>query len=422
MNNQEVVKELKNALESVSGTIKYEFPENNESNDKLSDENIEEITETLKENLSEESKSMREIREEFEKVRENPEILGIDISNNSDQVSIGSVKNPYAVKKELELKIDKALVEINPVTGERKICFDPDIDKHVSISDMQANVNNTNVIITDEQKEALKDYGFSNDDALKFFNLVNRYKSGEKFSIYNEMPESMKQMVRNLCAEVGLNRVAIQTAAKDVLEYFINSMNIEQEIMDLNTAIKKELNIPNMMEMYADHLKEKMEVDLMRIAESTEKDNPEKAELLKSIVQAFKDSYTLSRQKELLKDEILLRKLNKWIKKYDRYCMEFNFKNKDTKVKIKDISMIAPVLDRVLSKEEYNYDDIRKYVVLLCEICKNMRPDKMAEHTFMYYSIQHIVALDYVDIEKSQFNKELLNNIKEVLDIMKGDK
>ena len=107
----------------------------------------------------------------------------------------------------------------------------------------------------------------------------------------------------------------------------------------------------------------------------------------------------------------------------DRAIQYFNYKytlRKNKKLIIKDMSNVPMILLRVVNKSgqdrTFTMDDVYQYVMLLCEVCKNYSPDNPVEHQFMYYSVNNIIALDFVEMEKSEFNKELIQNIVKVID------
>lgn len=362
----------------------------------LSDKDVDDIVDALSENISEDIKHLREIKG----------------SDNS---------YPYNTINKPELMEGEALMEINPITGEQKIIGT------AGQAQSRAEVSISNIVdgedikkldsatINEDTFNKLNEMGMSEEDTLTLTNVIMRKMKGEKFSIYKELPQSIKNMVRSMCGSNNITQ--LQACSEIVIDQFIGELKIEQEFIDFQDTLKKEMNIPDLMDMYGDYLKESMEVKLLEKADELESVEPEKAQTLREISAAYSDSYTLTRQlKAFYNDEKECRRLDKELKKYDRYCTDFNYKYKNSKFKINDIKLVAHTLDR-LFKDEVSIASIKKFVILLCRITRNMDSNNVVEHSFMYYSVKNILSLDYIDIN-SELYITLKNNIKEVIDLI----
>lgn len=381
------------SLEFVSQFIgETEHPQSN----KLTEENIKELQDTLGENLSPDSKLMREL------------------------TASGDNVYPYAAIKKDNLIKAEADVEIMP-TGEMRIADNVINGKDVSLSEIIDNGAPEDVS-DDKYEQVFKDFNLTESDMLNLISLCKKVKNGEKVSVYKNMPESIKQMVRRMAETTDI--VVINTVAKQFLNFMMTQINIDHEVVNLQNALKKELNMPGLVDLYSDHLQEVMEVKLKEQADIIRKEDPNKADKIMETIEYFKDSYTLRRQKELLlNDKSIHNKLRKGLKRFDKLCLEMNYKHEKNTITMKDIYTVPPILDRKLDMEKYTYDHIRKFIILFYEVTKNMRPENVQEHTFMYYSVAHINFLDHIDITKSKFNQELLSNIEQVLDMIKeGEK
>lgn len=393
--DKEIIKKFKDSNPVILGSeeaIK-------ETKNILSDEDVDNIVDTLSENVSEDIKHLREIKG----------------SDNS---------YPYNTINKPELMEGEALMEINPITGEQKIIgtgVEAQSRAEVSVSNI---VDGQDVDILDsttineETFKKLDEMGMSEEDTLKLTNVIMKKIKGEKFSIYKELPQSVKNMVRSMCGSNNINQ--LQACSEIVIDQFISELKIEQEFIDFQDTLKKEMNIPDLMDMYGDYLKESMEVKLLEKANELEATEPEKAQTLREISAAYSDSYTLARQlKAFNNNEKECRRLDKELKKYDRYCTDFNYKYKNSKFKINDIKLVAHTLDRLFKDEtELSIIDIKKFVILLCRITRNMDSSNVVEHSFMYYSVKNILSLDYIDIN-SELYITLKNNVKEVIDLIK---
>lgn len=354
----------------------------------LTDSQVEEISNYLEENVTENTKKLREV-------------------NNSPF--------PYnTLDKRLES--GNALVEVNPSTGETQIIKPVGENKSETVSNI---INGKETKLSDKEIEAettkaLSQIGIENKDIQKFIEIMNRVQNNEKFNIYKELPDKMKQLVMSMYQNhdmIGLNKTA-----KILVEQFINQLNQDKEFVELQNAISKELNIPGLMDIYSDHLKDTMETQLLDKAKIyRERGMNNQAEALEKIAESFNDSYTFrSIIKALDQKHPCTKKLDKYIKKYIRECDNFNFKYSKSKMKIKDVNMVGQVLRRHLD-ESITDDEIKKFVVLFTRFCMNLSPDVIAEHAFMYYTIINILSLDFLDKDKDNY-KEILNNITVVIE------
>ena len=376
--------------------------EKNEMDEKITmtEEQINEVAEVLKENISEDVKHLREI--------------------NDAPFPHNTINKPELIEAE-------ALVEINPVTGEQTVIgpASSKSENDVTISDIVDGKDEdilADTTIKEETYSKLNEYGLTNEETEQFTSVILRRLQGEKFSIYKELPMKIKNMVRGMCGSNNINQ--LQACSEIVVDQFISELKIEQEFVDFQDSLKKEIGGLDMMNIYDEYLKETMEDKLIAKANELEATEPEKAKTLREISEAYKDSYEFTTMIKALEENWKeARRLDKEIKKYDRYCTEFNYKYKDSKFKINDIKLVAHSLDRAMKDYSVYMSDIKKFVVLFCRITRNMRPDNIVEHSYMYYTIKNILALDYMKIESEAYTKtvESVLNVMNLIDAKKRE-
>lgn len=398
--NNEKIFDLENQInKSLNESIKqYENLKNKKEKEKnkmdekitMTEEQINEVTRVLEENVSEDVKHLREI--------------------NDTPFPHNTINKP-------ELLEGEALVEINPVTGEQVIIGSADgkTENDVTISDIVDGTDEdilNSVTIKKETYSKLNEYGLTNEETEQFTSVILRRLQGEKFSIYKELPIKIKNMVRSMCGSNNINQ--LQACSEIVVDQFISELKIEQEFVDFQDSLKKEIGSLDMMNAYDEYIKETMEDKILEKANQLEATEPEKAKTLREISQAFKDSYDFTTMKKALNENWKeARRLDKEIKKYDRYCTEFNYKYKNSKFKINDIKLIAHSLDRAF-KGEVSISTIKKFVVLFCRITRNMNPNNVVEHSYMYYTIKNILSLDYMQIDSEAY-KNIVKQIHKVI-------
>lgn len=385
----EMIKITKQFNDNNIELLKYTGGKIMENKNIMTEEQINEVAEVLKENISEDVKHLREI--------------------NDAPFPHNTINKPELIEAE-------ALVEINPVTGEQTVIgpASSKSENDVTISNIVDGTDEdilNDVTIKEETYSKLNEFGLTNEETEQFTSVILRRLQGEKFSIYKELPMKIKNMVRGMCGSNNINQ--LQACSEIVVDQFISELKIEQEFVDFQDSLKKEIGGLDMMNIYDEYLKETMEDKLIAKANELEATEPEKAKTLREISEAYKDSYEFTTMIKALEENWKeARRLDKEIKKYDRYCTEFNYKYKDSKFKINDIKLVAHSLDRALKDYSVSILDIKKFIVLFCRITRNMRPDNIVEHSYMYYTIKNILALDYMNINSEAYTNTVENIIK----------
>ncbi len=256
----------------------------------------------------------------------------------------------------------------------------------------------------------------SDEDSEQLFEVMMRFKKGEKFNVYNALPEAIKRPINKMAMEEGSNS-SKNDIAKLVVGQFMSDLQIDKAFIEFNDAIQKELKLMNFTEMYSEHRLEVMEVKLLESADKIEAESPEKAEMLRDISRVFTDTYMMGTMKNALNN----RKNRQFIRdtsKYNKLCSNFNLKYENSKFKINNVMLLFGILDRkLIDHPEITNEDIMRFIMLFCKECDMKDSNNILDHTFMYYTIQNILMLDYVNNteESNDFTKQLLGNIVDVI-------
>lgn len=333
-------------------------------------------------------------------------------------------KEPEVKQEETkkELVEGEALVTVDPVTGEKQFrpVDEADDFKQVPLEDLVDEHKSPMEQVTDDMEISDDDkklYDLSDEDAACILSIIKRYRDGEKFSIYNAMPESLQQTVRNMAQSTDMRELG--AAAKILIEQFASNLLMDKEYIDFQESLTNEIDKLNFANMYGDELKERMTVTLENDAKKLDEKFPDKAQKFREIKASFIDSYSYRIQKEALTNgDKVARRLDKDLKHFDRMCTSFNYKYKDSKMVIKDINLVSRVLAKVLPVEEYTTDEIKEFFILFMRITLNMHPDNLVEHAYMYYTLLLIADLEFMT-DKSDFRNEILDNIKEVIKLIR---
>lgn len=364
----------------------------------------------MENNTQEEQKLQVQFEQEIQKELDKSTIPSVDAFKDFDSTA------------EIAVVGENASIKVDPTTGENIIIPDEQTTKYKDVA-LHEILDGADIESKDSIED-IKNFGLadlSDEEAMQVVELLRKVKNKEEVNVYREMPEKLKVLVRQLSPVKSPEW--FKTTAREMLNQLISDINLDKEFLDFNTALSKELEIPDILSMYADHNREKLEKTLLETADKIEAEAPHKAETLRGISKSFTDSYTFVRQKELLNKPGVKRTIKKLAndsKRFHRVCDEFNYKYKTyttNNLVINDISLLLPVLERKIS-DKYSYETLAKFVALLLEECKNYDPKNLAQHAFMYYSIKDILNLDHVDINLSEFNTLLVHNIEEVMDLI----
>jgi hypothetical protein len=377
-------------IPSNSNLPKINFP--------LSDDQVNMISATLKENMSDDAKSLAELPSNngIEENREGGDLIPVE-----------------------------ANVIIDPITGTHNVTTEDVKYSKLNITDVMEmsskELDSRNVDITDESFSKIRDsYSISDDDAKKFISVLIEYKNGRKFNIFNALPTSMQVIISSSAPNLGYAKPPthiLNFLAKELIEQYIHEMYIDQEFIDFQKSLEAEFNLPDITTMYQEYQKDLMEKSIIEKADRIREQYPDKAEKLMKISEAYKNARTLDNFKTALIRNKKLKLRTSDLNGYVRYCKEFNFKYEKSKLMINDVSIIGVILGRKLKNTPLT--DIERFVVAFCKFTSFMTPNNIEEHTFMYYTIKNIMSLDYID-DSSDFSQELLNNIIEVIQLTKN--
>lgn len=347
--------------------------------------------------------------------------------------------NPYTdPERNTEAKV---LVSANPVTGvlstipyEEENITEESLDKLLKLKDEDLGKIELNWDVFVETTKSMY-HNVSEEDLKQLFASANKYRAGIKFPYYNELPVCIKKEINEYvnigAAEHGASSNTTKQLknmlAKELFDSIITSNYSSKAFADISKFTMNEINkekekLGSSIHEYNTKLREEYEFGFIKKAEELEalgeEDALEKATNLREASRMFTQSYTYEDMYEAYKlGKIKVKNIQ--IEKMNRTCSEFNRKYYNNTFKINDVGMTIAVLDRKLD-EKYNITAIKKFIIAFINYTKNFTPSNIPEHVFMYYFIQHILALDINVPENGQveFNDLLINNINKFLDLI----
>lgn len=319
---------------------------------------------------------------------------------------------PYAVLNK-EGKLEKGVAQVCINEDGTKTILGPVKDNDVTLDDiLEGKEDEVLNKIPENVSEGLTELGLSMEDSMTLYNIILRDKKGEKFNVYNEFPKALQEMTESLV--MSKNPKLLKDASRELLKFLSNQLSVEQEFVDLQSSIQKELAIPGVMDMYNDHLAKTMQDDLLNKAKEIEATHPDKAETLRTISNTYTKSLDLTDfHHEIDSNPSVVKKIRKNLKKFNKECRDFNFKYQNSKFKINSVSLLEST---ILRQVNCTKEEAQKIILLFTHIARDMKSDNIIEHTFMYYTIKNILSLDHIDKDDNEFKINLVNSLNSLLE------
>ncbi len=284
--------------------------------------------------------------------------------------------------------------------------------------------------------ESLKEtFNFASDEDLEvLYNVVKRLDNGEEFSVYNAIPENVRNYISTFT--VGYtDRNAKRIFIKEFLSNLtteIRSFKAYDNISKFKQEKTDEIIDNDFKELYNDYFKDQKErfehgfrdrYELLNRDKSEEAQD--KAKLALDIAEGYKESYTLTKFKKDVfshKGKYKFKKIE--LEKPERYLNNFNLKyanNPD--FNNADISLIQPILMEFLTKyypeKEYTKMDTVLFIYAFVKYTMNFSANKLSDHTFMFYFVNNLRVFKLVTSEYDiEFVKTVIGNVSEIIDVL----
>lgn len=338
------------------------------------------------------------------------------ILENVDNIEepVNAMNTIFEDEKKEESKPQKVLGSYNPATGNYNV-----IDTETSIEEIQQkNLENFDAMINDETPDlnadlnkfldSCKDRIPEADAASKIAYLMANRIAGNNIDYYSNMPKFMQNTVSQIMANantVGVpsNRILHKNQVAKMLidEYVEEYKKSSQKTVDLDTLFsgfaKDAANIADdmatqigdLMLSFDDERKDQIN---NAIVVAKNNGNDVMVKNLEAIRDNIDKAFNLNEFKEFCK-HCKIKTIE--MKKPNRVYDSFIHKYETNDAIINDIRTCPDVIIRHLT--EFTKDQAMMICLAYCKYCCNMNPDNMAEHTFMYYFIRNIIAIDRIN-------------------------
>ena len=167
-------------------------------------------------------------------------------------------------------------------------------------------------IVNDNLKTALSEnYNLSDEEVLKFANLIMRVRADEKFNMFPDLPENLQKYIIDMADEQKIPLTNRQKFYNFTAEMIINELIHDAELDALSIDLEKAMKelIPTPMEMYSEFNKDYIENEFLKVADEIKEKNPKTANNLLAMRSGFIDAYTYSNMYELLNNPKIIKNI-----------------------------------------------------------------------------------------------------------------
>ena len=268
-------------------------------------------------------------------------------------------------------------------------------------------------------KELKDTFNLSDEEAAQFMMMLVRIKNGEKFGVYNSLPESLKSMVNSglMSNHIPPTMENKNFFARSIIDDVLKSIEDDESFIELDKALSEVTKIPNLFDFEVETWQETFEVKLVEAAKACEEEKPAVAKSLIEISEAWKDTYSFRRQYEFLESsESARNRVTKNVRDYSKYVERFLLEAKKSKYIINDVSIVTRALTKYFG-DEYSDTIYKAFTILLINTCTGLDFNKPDHVAYISYSIKNLITLEFLDKTRiTEFNIKFTENIKKLLD------
>lgn len=298
-------------------------------------------------------------------------------------------------------------------------------DEEMSIEEFN-DVPATNLSVPDEILTSVlmeKYNDVTSQDALKLIKVMNRYKSGEKFNVFEALPDSLKQAISAEAMSVGADKATINFFAKSFINDLVNNTYIDEEIKDFNKELTEVLAPMNniagtIMDEYSDEVYHKFTDKLEDKADEIQDTNPDKADELREISKAFNDAIALNRIHDAIDETPSI--INKAYKEardnWNKFCDNYNKKISSVNPSPRPISYYETGLSN--SGVFIGYPDgyLRTVIVLVANSVSNaIDKSTLVEQIYAYYASNAMYTIAFT-ANNSEVNTIVTNSLNSIVE------
>lgn len=364
------------------------------------------------------AKEVAESNEDIERLRKSTERTEEERQNFSIEGSIDMDNLPegvIAVNKEFNMDASGKPIFVKDAEGITSASIPIDkIDELDQFNDNEFKKNfmeNTKTI-----------HNISDDAAIGLLDVLTAYRRDKSINVYNKLPDEIKEQVKEICMAANVPVENRGMVARAMLDQMIAETATDQTFIDFEKSLNEAMKIPSLIDLYEEHMDDTINIKLPAMADAIEKEDPEKAKLLREIAVRYDWARDFTRMKEVYDTNTRIRRsVRKEFDKVIKYASELNYANEPSKFKMPDATTLRVILVKHLVNDDQTItmDMVDKFLTLLFRSCEELDNHAVLDAAYIYYLLKNITMLAYVNDDSSQaaytFSAELISNIKALM-------
>lgn len=314
----------------------------------------------------------------------------------------------------------KALMEAIDTASSESSDNNKEEDREMTIEEFN-DVPATSLTVDDNIIKSVLTESYNNvssEDAMQLIDVMNRYKSGEKFNVFEALPESLKTVINQEAMSAGADKATINFFAKNFINDLVNNTYIDNEIKDFNSELKEVLSPMNnisgtIMDEYSDEVYEKFTTKMEEEAEKIKDADPEKAEQLITVSNNYKQAFDFSRVRDnITKTPSNINRAYKEARdSWKKFCNKYRETINNVNPKPRDVEHCLMTLMTQGYSEEYT----KTFIVLLAKtITDAIEVGTVEEHIYAYYASNAIYTIAFTN-NNSNTNKIVEDNLFDIM-------
>lgn len=264
-------------------------------------------------------------------------------------------------------------------------------------------------------KDVLNEYDLDDESVLQMLKIIDEYKAGNQSSLYSRLPASMKRMVDGIFmtenhGNIKINQIMYikNNIAKMLIDSFISDAKLSASTNEFNSELASVINEMNVE--YDNMISNAINNTFSKI-ESIRSTDPDQAERIESMKNAFDNATTFEKQLQFAK-KTSENKFNKFLRRYEEDVLYFNNRvnNNFAGVKIPDINELVFIIKNALP--QYTEDKIKKFIICICKTMEDI--NELSGIAYEYRMISSIYKYKYINIDDK--GETIFRNISKVID------
>lgn len=294
-------------------------------------------------------------------------------------------------------------------------------DQHILFLNTEESIAPQEPIIIPREflKQAFKEanLGLNLKDSEAMADLVFEYIDNKSLKLYNRLPHPLKLCIDSIYGKSVGDYTKPTITKEEIAKFIIDGIIDDGEFKAIMKQFNDEMNeytvetSKEMINLFSDAYNE-----IFNKIDEIREEDPERADLLQSVKDAFEDAKNFNRQIEFLKSE-KPRIVRKYHRRVHAITDTFNNLVNATEIKLPNINELYDIIK--LRLPQYSKDQINEFIILICKSTMNLDFSILANIAYVYKLVDSIykfkfVAVGYEDEESNRVFGAISDVIEEI--------